>query len=124
VYYRNRQYQDAVNSLKLAVRSGTTEGGIEVEGLPLDYGRVAEYFYTYGLSLARAGNCGDALQISQAVQQGVPNDEISIYNAEEIINLCKNVMKTPSSSILATPTVEGAEDLEGDVEGTPAVDEQ
>jgi tetratricopeptide (TPR) repeat protein len=127
MYYRNRQYPEAVNSLKLAVRGGTTEEGAVVEGLPLDYGRVAEYFYSYGLALARTGDCGEALQISQAVQLGVPNDEVSMYNAEEIINLCKTVMKTPSGSQLATPTVEGAESLEGDVEGmesTPVGDEE
>lgn len=103
--YRNHQYDDAVASLRLAVRGGTSEDGTEITGLPLDYGRIAEYYYTYGLALARQGECGEALQISQLLQQGVPDDETSVYNANEIITICQEVAETPTSSATATPTV-------------------
>ena len=71
MYYRNLQYSDAVPALKLAVRGGNTpEGNVAVEGLPLDYGRIAEYYYLYGLALARLNDCNEAIQISQAIAAG------------------------------------------------------
>jgi tetratricopeptide (TPR) repeat protein len=92
MYYKNGQYTDAVDALRYAIKGGTTEDGIVVEGLPLDYGRIAEYYSAFGLALAKTQQCGEALQISQLIQQGVANDEISLYNAEEIINICQESM--------------------------------
>ena len=90
MYYRNLQYSDAVPALKLAVRGGNTpEGNVAVEGLPLDYGRIAEYYYLYGLALARLNDCNEAIQISQALLQGVKDDETAVYNANEMINICQ-----------------------------------
>jgi tetratricopeptide (TPR) repeat protein len=109
--YRNRQYSDAVEHLGLATRGGFDEEGIEVEGMPLDYGRIAEYYYTYGLALARLGECGEALQIAQTLQQGVANDEIAVYNAQEMINICQQMLE------YGTPTpvpVEATEQPEGE----------
>lgn len=102
--YRNREYPGAVSALRLAVRGGTTEDGVLVKGLPLDYGRVAEYYYTYGLALARRGECGEALEISRTIAEGVPNDETAIYNAQEIVNICKEIAQTPVSPPVETPT--------------------
>jgi tetratricopeptide (TPR) repeat protein len=99
MYYHNLQYTDAINALRIAVRGGTNTDGNEVEGLPLDYGRIAEYYFTYGLAMARNGECGEALQISQALLQGVPNDDISTYNANEIINICEDI----AAGITPTP---------------------
>jgi len=106
MYYKNVQYRDAVIPLRLAVRGGTTADGDEIEGIPLDYGRVAEYYYTFGLTLAQLGECGEALQLSQLIQQGVPNDEYAMYNAQEIINICSQVAENPSIIETPTPTVE------------------
>jgi tetratricopeptide (TPR) repeat protein len=106
MYYRDHTYKDAVKYLRLAVRGGVADDNSQVEGLPLDYGRIAEYYYIYGLALARNGECGEALQISQAVQQGVPNDETAIYNAAEMINICKELIKatsTPPAEQTTTP---------------------
>ena len=66
---------------------GWAKGG----GLPFDYGRIVEYYYFYGLSLARQGQCGEALPISQSLIQGATDDEISVVNANEMINICKEV---------------------------------
>jgi hypothetical protein len=88
MYYKNRQYEDAIKPLKMAVSGGTADSGEVVKGLPLDYGRIAEYYFTYGLALADLGLCGDALPISQTLMEGVKNDEISVFNAQEIINIC------------------------------------
>lgn len=90
MYYRNLQYSDAVPALKLSVRGGNTpEGNVAVEGLPLDYGRIAEYYYLYGLALSRLNDCNEAIQISQALLQGVKDDETAVYNANEMINICQ-----------------------------------
>lgn len=90
MYYRNLQYEDAVLPLKLAVRGGNVpDSDVVVEGLPLDYGRIAEYFYLYGLTLARLNDCNEAIQISQLLLQGVSNDETSVYNANEMVKICQ-----------------------------------
>ncbi len=112
MYYRNLQYSDSVAALKLAVRGGTVpDGSVVVEGLPLDYGRIAEYYYLYGLALARLNNCNEAIQISQALLQSVSEDETAVYNANEMINICQaNLIGT------STPT---PEDGTGDGSETP-----
>ncbi len=99
-YKQYKKYSDAIAPLRLAVRGGTTTDGQEVQGIPLDYNiRVTEFYYSYGLSLARTGNCGEALQISQLIQQAVPNDEDSVYNALEMVKICQEQV-----SGTATPT--------------------
>ena len=60
-------------------------------GLPLDYERIGEFYYTYGLVLAKLGQCGEALQIAQAVSTGLRNDEVAVYNAQEVINICERL---------------------------------
>lgn len=117
MYYRNREYPKAITNLRLAVRGGKTEEGTEVKGLPLNYGRVAEYYYMYGLALARQSDCNEAVQISNMLIQAVPNDENSVYNAQEMVNICKDVVgkiptlapnaptPSPEPSITATPPI-------------------
>jgi tetratricopeptide (TPR) repeat protein len=100
MFARNQQNQEAVDALRLAIRGGIGENGTSVEGIPLNYGRIAEYYSTFGLTLARLGECGEALQISQSLQQGVPNDEIAAFNAEEIITTCKALLDTPPTPTL------------------------
>jgi len=110
MYYKNRQYEDAIKPLKMAVSGGTADSGEVVKGLPLDYGRIAEYYFTYGLALADLGLCGDALPISQTLMEGVKNDEVSVFNAQEIINICSgnptnpediNPVNTPAAGLSA-----------------------
>jgi len=100
MYYKNREYKNAITALRLAVRGGTTANGDAVTGLPLDYGRVAEYYYTYGLALAREGECGEALQISRIILQGVESDETSVYNAQEVIRICKDIATSGTPTAL------------------------
>jgi tetratricopeptide (TPR) repeat protein len=105
IQYRNKDYVGAIANLRLAVRGGTNSDGKEIKGLPLDYGRVAEYYYTYGLASARGGDCPEALQISQLLILGVPNDEDAVYNAGFIVNLCKTIAETglPEATATITP---------------------
>jgi tetratricopeptide (TPR) repeat protein len=94
-YYRSRTSpSETIKYLGLAVRGGEGEEGAQVEGLPLNYGRIAEYYYMYGLTLARQGECGEALQISQLLADGVPNDETAVYNAQEMVNICQEIMES------------------------------
>ena len=85
-FYRNQQYSDAIIALRTAIRGGTTEDGTIVKGLPLDYTeRVMEFYYTYGLALAKLNQCGEAVQIAQTILQTVMDDETSVYNAQVMI---------------------------------------
>jgi tetratricopeptide (TPR) repeat protein len=121
MYYKNHQYEDAVKPLKLAVSGGTADGGEEVKGLPLDYGRIAEFYFTYGLTQARLGACGEALPISQTLMQGVKNDEVSVYNAQEIVNICSgnpSTLEAPAQESPLEPTPFNA------IESTPNPAEQ
>jgi len=109
VYSSATQYLDAIDMLRIAVKGGVSADGASVEGLPMAYGRVAQYYYTYGLALAREGQCSEALQISQAIITGLRNDEVAIYNAEEIVNICERLVREGNADITPTePAVEGS----------------
>ncbi len=117
MYYRNREYNNAIDALRISVQGGVSEDGEPIEGMPLDYGRVAEYYYTFGLSLAKMGECGEALQISQMIMQGVQNDETSVYNAQEMIAICQEYSENPEKlSEVYTPTP--------DIEETPIPEQE
>lgn len=108
MYYRDLQYNQAIDSLELAVRGGTTEDGVVIVGLPLDYSMsVMEYYSRYGLSLARLNRCNEAVQVAQAMLQTLPDDETAVYNAEEIIRICQEALDNQQNS---TPTVGEGED--------------
>ncbi len=104
--YHNFQYSDAIVNLQLAIQGGTNIDGIVVKGMPLDYGRVAEYYYTFGLALAKLGYCTEALPVAQALLNGVRDDEIAVFNAQEILNVCQTFADSgePTPLPLTTPT--------------------
>jgi tetratricopeptide (TPR) repeat protein len=104
IYWRNGQYQDAVDALKMATQGGTASTGAVVKGLVIDYSFAGQYYYTYGLALAKTGQCNLALQIAQAVASGMRNDDIAVYNAQEIINICESLSKQGATDVpTATP---------------------
>lgn len=106
VLWKNKQYLDTVDELRLAVRGGTTKDGVVVSGLELDYNRIGEYYQTYGLALARTNQCGEALQIAQAVATGLRNDDIAQYNAQEVIIICESLAKQGIADLpTATPII-------------------
>lgn len=96
MYYKNEELDKAITHLRLAVRGGNTEEGVSVEGLPLEYGRVEEYYWYYGFALAGRNRCGEAVPIFQALLTGVPDDEIAVYNANEGLARCQATIGTPS----------------------------
>jgi tetratricopeptide (TPR) repeat protein len=106
MYYKNNQLGEAVREFSLAIHGGTLEDGTIVEGLPLDYGSIAEYYAIYGLALAKLNRCSEAVPIFQAVRSGVPDDEINVYNSEQGLILCQ----------------EGLDELPVEAEGTGTPD--
>lgn len=89
MYYRNNYWSEAIQQLGYTIYGGVTEDGVEIEGIPLvNDVRVAEYYYTYGLALARTNQCGEALQIAQLIQTRVPADENAQFGASEINRIC------------------------------------
>jgi len=110
--FRNFQYQLAVEQLRLAVNGGTAEDGLPIIGLSLAAGgRVVEYYYTYGLALARTNQCGEALKIAQQLQTAVSEDENAAFAAEETIRICQENLENPPTDV---PT-----DVEADESATP-----
>ncbi len=107
MYYKNNQINEAITQLALAVHGGTLEDGTIVEGLPLDYGRVAEYYAVYGLALAKNNRCAEAVPIFQTILSGIPDDEINVYNAEQGLIICQENLNTPIPDEEITPTAEG-----------------
>ena len=112
IYYKQEDYDTAIQSLGLAVRGGQTGDGTVIEGVPLDYGRVEEYYWYYGFALARRDRCTEAVPVFQALLTGVPNDEIAIYNATEGLAMCQQSLQNPLP-VTATP--------EGEVTPQPGV---
>ena len=97
MYYRNFRYQEAVDQLSLAINGGKTEDGLPINGLPLTNDlRIAEYYYTYGLALARTNQCGQALPIAQTLQTTFPSDDIVLEGANAIIQICQENLDNPA----------------------------
>ena len=109
--FRNFLYQPALEQLERAVKGGKSEDGLPIVGLSLtDGGRAVEYYYTYGMALARTNQCGEALKISQQIKSAVSTDENAVFAAEEMIRICEENLANPPEDT-ATPA-------EGDAEQT------
>jgi tetratricopeptide (TPR) repeat protein len=107
MYYHNNVFSQAIVELELAIRGGWAEGEVWVEGLPIDPkdARVVEYYYTYGLALAKQERCEEAIPIFEALIGGVPDDEIAVFNAQEGLIICGQLERTPTpeEQVTATP---------------------
>ncbi|HEY5729332.1 MAG TPA: tetratricopeptide repeat protein [Anaerolineales bacterium] len=89
MYFRNFLWPEAIQQLGYAIYGGLTEDGVEIEGILLvNDPLVAEYYYTYGLALARTNQCGEAIQLAQTIQTRIPTDENAVFAASEIIRIC------------------------------------
>ncbi len=99
-YYKTEEYGKAIPALQLAIQGGTTKDGVVVEGIPLSNDRLTLEFYNrFGLALARSNRCAEGVAIAAAILQGVPEEEDSVFNANEMIRICQE-------NLDATPTVE------------------
>ncbi|HLE73471.1 MAG TPA: hypothetical protein VI688_04450, partial [Anaerolineales bacterium] len=90
-YYRNQQAAEALEAFEFAIRGGVTEDGVVVNGFQLNSPEVVPYYYTFGLLLARANRCAEALPISQALIASFPDDEIAVGNADEMVLICEGL---------------------------------
>jgi tetratricopeptide (TPR) repeat protein len=115
MYYRNAYWPESVEQFRFVVNGGFTEDGIRLEPIQLTPNiRIAEYYFTYGLALARLNQCGEALQIAQLIIARVPSDELAVENANAIIARCQqNLVETPVAP-QTSPTPDSAST------GTPA----
>ncbi len=96
MYYRQFLYQQALDQLSLAVNGGRTEAGLPIQGLALsDDPRISEYYFTYGLALARTNQCGQALPIAQTLQTRFTTDELILEAADAIIRVCQENLDNP-----------------------------
>jgi tetratricopeptide (TPR) repeat protein len=103
MYYRNFQYEEAVQELGLAIYGGTTKDGVEVNPIPLSNSpRVSEFYFTLGLALARTNQCGEALQIAQDLQSRGSEDDITADATNRIIEICQENLNNPPEE---TPTL-------------------
>lgn len=104
MYYKNNEIQQAVDQLRLAIQGGQLDDGSWVQGLTLDPGdaRVVEFYYTYGLALAKNNQCSDAIPIFEALLRTASDDEIAVANSYEGLVLCGQLEPT------ATPRPETA----------------
>ena len=119
MFFRNFQYQDALNELSLAINGGKAENGLPITGLPLSNDlRVAEYYYTYGLALARLNQCGEALPLAQKLQSMFSSDD-PVQQATDAINqICEENLKNPVTDTPVPLTAEGTTGAETTVPET------
>jgi tetratricopeptide (TPR) repeat protein len=98
MYYKNNEIAKAVEQLGLAIQGGQLDDGSWVQGLALDPGdpRVVEFYYTYGLALAKNNQCSDAVPIFQALLRTASDDEIAVANSYEGLVICGEIEPTPT----------------------------
>ena len=97
MYYRNFDYVQALPELGFAIFGGTTPEGVEIKGITLSNSQlVTEYYFTFGLALARMNRCGDALKIVQELQSKVSTDEVAMDAANRTIEICQENLNNPA----------------------------
>lgn len=121
MYYQNDLWKEAIEQLRLAIFGGAAEDGSRIEGLSLAGNdiRLAEIYYTYGLALARTGQCGEALQIAQEIQSKIPTDETATFNAGEMIRICEENLANPPASTSTPANTEATPTLSPSITSTP-----
>ncbi len=100
--YHNGDLQDALPELKLAISGGETSDGQQVQGVALSDGTVGEYYWTYGLALAKLDRCPEAIPIFRLVLAGIPDDSIGVTNATQGLVICNVIQATPTPT--SSPT--------------------
>jgi tetratricopeptide (TPR) repeat protein len=99
IFYRNYMWPEAIKELGYTIYGGVTEDGVKITGIPLvNDTLVAQYYYIYGLSLARTNKCGEAIQLAQTIQSRIPANEDAVSAAGEIVNICQEQLANPPTS--------------------------
>lgn len=99
MFYEADKFQQAADAFTLAVKGGTTPEGVVVEGLPLDYGRVLEFYTYYSFALWKTGQCELAVPIATLILQGDADDENAVYNANYVIDGCTNPQPAATEAV-------------------------
>jgi tetratricopeptide (TPR) repeat protein len=103
--YHTADWAEAAVQLGLAINGGRSAEGDVVESIPLTTDtRVAEYYFTYALALARLGRCGEALPVANLILGRVPSDDIAVANANEVFKICEESLSAAPTPTLAAPT--------------------
>lgn len=103
--YYIADWTEAAFQLGLAINGGRSESGDMIKSIPLTPDtRVAEYYFTYALTLARLNRCGEALPIANQILGRVPADEIAVANANEVFKICEENLSATPFPTLETPT--------------------
>ncbi len=104
--YHTADWAEAAVQLGLTINGGRTTEGDVIKAIPLTPDtRVAEYYFTYALALARINRCGEALPIANLILGRVPADEIAVANANEVFTICEeNLSATPVPTAQGTVT--------------------
>jgi tetratricopeptide (TPR) repeat protein len=118
MYYRNSYFTEAIDQFGYVVNGGATTDGTRIEPMDLvpNNIRVAEYYATYGLALAKVNQCSQALDIARKIFERIPDDEDAVFNANAVVSRCKQNLEqtalpnptstetSPASVETATPT--------------------
>ncbi|MBN2086156.1 MAG: tetratricopeptide repeat protein [Anaerolineales bacterium] len=96
MYYQNNQFQESIPELTLAIAGGTVDAGV-VKGLPLGPWPISEYYWTYGLALAKVGRCSEAIPVFRLLEQQLQDDDIAMANVTEGLTICKEIAPTPQA---------------------------
>jgi tetratricopeptide (TPR) repeat protein len=97
MYYQNNQFQESIPELELAIAGGTVDAGTIV-GLPLEKTwPISEYYWTYGLALAKVGRCAEAIPVFRLLEQQLQDDDIAMANVIEGLTICKEIAPTPQA---------------------------
>jgi len=121
MYYRQGLYEEALEQLSLAVNGGKAEDGLPIQGLSLtDDPRISEYYFTYGLALARTNQCGKALPIAQVLQTKFPVEDPERDAGNAIIQEAASTIIQVCQENLDNPVVDTPEPTE-EITSTPVV---
>jgi tetratricopeptide (TPR) repeat protein len=119
MYFRDLRWPEAIDQLVLTIYGGTTKDGVKITGIPLvNDPIIAEYYFTYGLALARMNQCGDALPMAQTLQSRIPSDDNATFAASEIIRICSENLNNPATSVPIPSPIESPTEVV--VTATPA----
>ncbi len=119
MYYRNQEMNKAVKELELAVRGGKLEDGTIVQGIPLAYGTVEQYYWFYGFALAKTNHCDEAVKVFEALLNGVPDDQLAVDNANAGLELCLEMVSTRTPGAVNTAQPGTTETPAAEVTPTP-----
>jgi tetratricopeptide (TPR) repeat protein len=103
IRYSNFKWNEALENLSYVVNGGLYNEEFVVEPLPLQSGRIAEYYYYYAFTLLRLERCNEAVPVFQQIIASVPNDPYAA-NSPEGLRLCAETL-AGGPAATATPQV-------------------